>query len=107
MGDFYKTTGVNHAARWLSEKHPDFFLHCTRIEPVLKKMTGTPARVIHHLDDTSHPRPVPDLPTVLFGPTGTGKAAPAQAHFENPIIVCRLEDLRQMAVYTGGVVQWR
>jgi len=56
------------------------------------------------MEDFNRPPLALDLPIVIYGDTDCGKTAYALAHFENPLLVRRRDDLKRMSGGCDGIV---
>jgi len=73
---------------WLADKYAHiYYLHGSRIEPMLVKRIGIPEPKLYTLDDFTMPKLSLELPTVLYGLTGCSKTEFALAHFDHPLII--------------------
>ena len=100
-----KCNTVREGMELLAEKAPQiYYMHGERVEANLMKRIGTPTPKLFTLADFNRPALALDLPTVLYGKTETGKSAFAKAHFENPLIVRRRDDLKRVNGATDGII---
>ena len=85
-----KASSTRQGMELLAERAPQiYYLHGSKIEPMLQKRVGTPVPKLFSLADFNRPALDLDLPTVLHGVTDCRKTAFAKAHFECPLVVRR------------------
>ena len=100
-----KVSTVREGMELLAEKAPKiYYLHGSKIEPMLTKKIGNPQPKLFTLEDFNQPALELELPTVLHGKTDCGKSAFAKAHFDRPLIVRRRDDLKQMSGAYDGII---
>ena len=96
---------VQEGMELLAEKAPQiYYMHGSKVEPMLMKRVGVPQPKLFTLADFNRPALDLDLPTVLHGKTDCGKSAFAKAHFERPLIVRRRDDLKKMSGAYDGII---
>lgn len=89
----------------LMEEHPEvFFDKGQRIEAMLTKRLGIAATVAFKLSDFTKPPLDLSIAHVLRGKSHIGKTEFALAHFRYPVLVRRIEDLKNISLRTDGVV---
>ena len=100
-----KVTNAQDGMMWLADKYAHiYYLHGSRIEPMLVKRIGIPEPKLYTLDDFTMPKLSLELPTVLYGLTGCGKTEFALAHFDHPLVVRRRDDLKRVRGVTDGII---
>ena len=100
-----KASSVREGMELLAEKAPKiYYLHGSKIEPMLAKKIGTAQPKLFNLDDFNRPALDLDLPIVLHGTTDCGKSAFAKAHFEHALVVRRRDDLKRMSGAYDGII---
>ena len=96
---------VHEGMNMLKRDHSQiFYLHGTRIKPMLEYSLGRHSAV--DFDLSSFNRPPLDLTraVVLYGESSIGKTCYALAHFKYPLLVSKLEDLQDISLRTDGLV---
>ena len=81
-----------------------YFLNYESIKRTMTKVIGTYHKSKYSLSDFNE-KPLPlDLPVVLAGKSGAGKTQFALAHFNHPLLMKHVEDLRKISDRTDGLV---
>lgn len=81
----------------------DYALHGEAIERNLKRHKPMSFSSKHSMDDFLRgPLPL-NLPTLLYGPSNTGKTQFALAHFQKPLLVSHIDDLKMFNNHDGIV----
>lgn len=88
----------------IRDKRPrDYVLHGDAIERNLKRAYKTP--FVHKFKEFNIGFQILDKPTLIWGTTGLGKTHYAAAHFEKPLIVSHMDDLKKFcAIDYDGIV---
>ena len=88
----------------LAESAPHiFYMHGSRIKPMLMERVGTPEPKLFSMADFNRPALDLDQPVVVWGDTEMGKTEFVLAHFEKPLVVRRRDDLKR-ASYHDGII---
>lgn len=99
-----KSNTTREGMALLAEKAPHiYYMHGSKIKPMLIERVGTPEPKLFTMADFNRPPLELDEPIVLWGDTGLGKSEYALAHFDKPLVVRRRDDLKR-ASYHDGII---
>lgn len=87
----------------IKQKHYSLYL---RYHGAIDKMISTRKETIKLRKPEEFNVPLQDLtlPLFIYGLSGTGKTEYAKAHFQNPLVVRHIEDLRSLSSANDGIV---
>jgi len=100
---------VREGMLMLQQRHPQvFYMHSARIQHGLEMRIGYSERSAFKLEDFTRP-PIPAnllarKAVVLQGESHIGKTQFALAHFEFPLLVSEIDDLKYISLRTDGIV---
>ena len=103
--DMNKAETVQAGMGALMQRHPEtFYLHASTIEHALTMRIGMSERALYSLAEFNTPRLDLSLAVVLQGASHIGKTQYALAHFEYPLLVSEIDDLKSIGLRTDGIV---
>ena len=100
-----KVDTVREGMHLLQTRHPQqFYMHGARIQHGLEMRLGDYERSPYQLSDFNMPPLDLSRAVVIQGASHIGKTHFALAHFEYPLLVSELDDLKKISLRTDGIV---
>ena len=100
-----QATSVYAGMRTLQSKYPQtYYMYGERIEKGLKRRLGVATKVRYALTDFTCAALDLTKAVVLHGESNIGKTEFALAHFERPLLITRIDDLKKITDQTDGLV---